>query len=75
MMENKKIMWEPLVSAGAILISIFGIMLPLFMHMDNKTDRKIEAMNAQIQTIHNEISTEMKDFHGRLCKIEAERGK
>lgn len=32
-------------------------------HMDNKLDASIKA-----------IQEEMKDFHGRLCKIEESRG-
>jgi hypothetical protein len=35
---------------------------------ESNSDRR-DMMN-MIKAIHNEIYTEMKDFHGRLCAIE-----
>jgi len=63
-MESKRIFWEPLVSAGAVVATILGVVVPLFMHIDNKTDAKIEA-----------IRQDIKDFHGRLIAIEERRGR
>ncbi len=64
-MERRTIYWEPLVSAGAIVATILGVVVPLFVHLDNKTSNQISA-----------IHQEMKDFHGRLCAIEERnRGK
>jgi hypothetical protein len=50
---------QVLTIVGANLITI----ITLYIHLDNKTNAVINAMQA-----------EMKDFHGRLCAIE-ERGK
>jgi hypothetical protein len=61
---SRPISWEPLVSAGAIIVTILGVVVPLFIHLDNRTDAKIEA-----------IRQDIKDFHGRLCAIEERRGK
>lgn len=46
-------------------------------HMDTKLESNrnlIMAIHIEtrqlVQTMHNEIKEEMKDFHGRLCAIE-----
>ncbi len=55
------------------LLSVFGLFIwnrtesrNDIRHMDNKLDANRELINA--------IHMEMKDFHGRLCAIEATRG-
>lgn len=58
-MEKRAIAWENLISAGAVIATILGVVLPLFVHLDNKTDKKIEA-----------IRLDIRDFHGKLCAIE-----
>lgn len=63
-MEKRQIYWEPLVSAGAVVATILGVVIPLFLHLDNRVDQRLVA-----------IQTEMKDFHGRLCAIEERRAK
>lgn len=35
-MESKKVNWEILVGAGLIIFTILGVVVPLFMHLDNK---------------------------------------
>lgn len=61
-METKKLMWEPLVSAAAIIITIIGVLVPVFLHQDGKMDKTLTAMHE-----------EMKEFHGRLIAIETRR--
>jgi hypothetical protein len=60
-MKNK-IQWEPLVSAFAVMATILGVVVPLFMHIDNRTDAKIEA-----------IRQDVRSFHERLISIEERR--
>jgi hypothetical protein len=61
LLEKRKIYWEPLIASGAILIAIFGVMVPLFIHSDN-------AARAQIEAIRQDI----KDFHKQLYEIQLE---
>lgn len=65
-MENsQKIQWQPLVEMIVVLVTIIGSTIPLYMHIDNKTNLKLDAIQAEI-----------RDFHGRLCAIEERnRGK
>lgn len=44
------------------LATVLGVVIPLVIHLDKKTDKKIEAM-----------ALEMKDFHEKLINIEKER--
>lgn len=65
-LEKQRIQWEIIVSAGAIVATILGVVLPLFTHLDNKTEMRLAKTDKQIEAIYQE----MKDFHGRLCAIE-----
>ena len=70
--ERQRVQWELIVSAGAIIATILGVVLPLFTHLDNKTEMRLAKVDKQIEA----ISQEMRDFHGRLCAIEERnRGK
>lgn len=44
--------------AGVIITNVITI-ITLYMHLDNKTDKTLMAIQAEI-----------RDFHGRLCAIE-----
>ncbi len=57
--ELKKINVELIISVVIVMATILGTTVPLYIQSSN-----------QIQAIHEEI----KDFHGRLCRIE-ERNK
>jgi hypothetical protein len=59
LLEKQRVQWEVLASAGAVIATILGVVVPLFIHIDNRTDKKIEA-----------IRLDIKDFHGKLCAIE-----
>lgn len=43
MEENKKLGWEILIGAGAIIFTILGVVVPLFMHLDNKFYQLVES--------------------------------
>lgn len=61
-MESDRIHWEPLVSAAAIIFTILGVVVPLFVHLDNK-----------FYELSKGTSMEMKDFHEKLIRIEEHR--
>lgn len=67
---KQRVQWEIIVSAGAVIATILGVVLPLFTHLDSKTEMRLARTDKQIEAIYQE----MKDFHGRLCAIE-ERNK
>lgn len=48
-----------------------GVLIPLFLHSDNKT----EAHRKETQELLKAIADEMKDFHARLCVIEDRRAR
>lgn len=70
---RQRILWEPLVSAGAVVATILGVVVPLFIHMDNKGEKQIAAIHQEMRDFHQTIQQEMKDFHGRMCAIEERR--
>ena len=47
------------ITLAAIIFSNITTIIVLYCHLDNKTDKFLQA-----------IHQEMKDFHGRLCSIE-----
>lgn len=55
--KENNIQWQPIIEMVIVLMTILGSTIPLYLHTSN-----------QIDSIHQE----MKDFHGRLEKIDAE---
>ncbi len=55
--ENEKFQWQPIIELALIIFSTLGTTICLYL----STDGKIEA-----------IHQEMKDFHGRLERQDAE---
>lgn len=51
-----------------ILCANFGVIIPLFLHSDSK----MEAHRKETGEILKAIQQEMKDFHGRLERQDAE---
>lgn len=54
----------------ALVVSSIGVAIALFLwsRAENRSDcRRIEGL---ITTIKDEVTKEMKDFHGRLCTLE-----
>lgn len=48
----------------ALILIMFGTTVTMYLHLDKKTFEVLRGME-----------TEMKDFHQRLCEIEANRKK
>ena len=68
-MENQKIQWQPMIEMIIVLMTILGSTIPLYIHTDSKLETAMMGIRQEVNSIHSE----MKDFHNRLCKIEAER--
>lgn len=60
---------ESLITVLGLFIANATMIIPLFLWVRTESRTDIRAINALIL----EIQKEMKDFHNRLCKIEAER--
>ncbi len=55
--KANKIQWQPMIEMIIVLVTILGSTIPLYLQNNN-----------QITAIHQE----MKDFHGRLERIDAD---
>lgn len=51
-----------------------GFMIPMFLWLRSEANSDRRDMQNMILAFHNDIQSEMKDFHGRLCSLE-ERSK
>ena len=68
--KDKKIeMWAILGTNFAIVALVIALFT--WNRTESNSDRR--DMMAALNSMHQEIYAEMKDFHGRLCKIEAEK--
>ena len=59
-----------------IMLTFFGVSISLYRHSDKKIDENRKETHIILKGIREEIYAiheEMKDFHGRLCAIEAGR--
>lgn len=52
--------WSIIISMAAGLITILSVNIGLFLHLANKIDNW-----------RSDLAKETKDFHGRLCSLEA----
>ena len=59
-----------MVTVFAVIATNLGTVLMLYFQLDTKLDKHREETNAILRG----IAEEMKDFHGRLCTIEKQRG-
>lgn len=59
---------ESILSLLLVLGSILGTTIPLYINSSNQ----ILAIREEIKANHNEIQSEMRDFHGRLERLDAE---
>lgn len=57
MNDKSNIQWQPMIEMIIVLVTILGSTIPLYLHT-----------SSQIDAIH----MEMKDFHGRLEKQDAD---
>ena len=67
-MSDQKIQWQPIIELSIVLFTILGSTIPLYIH----TDAKIDAAQARTDVVLNCIREEMKEFHGRLERQDAE---
>lgn len=77
-MSKEKIQWQPMVEMIIVLVTILGSTIPLYLQTDSKilhADSKMEEHRRESNRILEAIRQDMKDFHGRLCAIEENRGK
>lgn len=59
---RKRVEWEAMVPAIGPIIALAALLLPIIVHLDSKSDQRIDA-----------IQKDMKDFHAALLEIQ--RGK
>ena len=59
---RRKVEWELMVPAVGPIIALAALLLPIMVHLDTKSDQRIDA-----------IQKDMKDFHTALLEIQ--RGK
>lgn len=66
-----------IIGANLILIvGMIGTIIGIWLHQDKKLDAfrlSADVDRREILAIIRSIQDEMKDFHGRLCKIEENR--
>lgn len=63
--------WTQVLTVFGVVATNLITVITLYIHMDNKTQATLNGFHETLKGITNE----MKDFHGRLCAIEAERTK
>ena len=59
---------ELIITVFAVVATNLGTIVALYMHMD----KKLDAHRKESHDILKGIADEMKDFHGRLERIDAE---
>lgn len=70
MAEEKKsvFQWQQMIELIVVMMTILGSTIPLFIQTDNKLESNRQETNALIKSIQADI----RDFHVRLEKIDAE---
>lgn len=61
---KSNIQWQPIIELSIVLFTILGSTIPLYLH----TDSKIDAIHHTVDAIRQD----MRDFHGRLERQDAE---
>lgn len=64
----RPIQWQHIIEMAVFLFAILATTISLNLHMDSK----IEQHRLETQAILNGIREDIRDFHGRLEKIDAE---
>ena len=57
-----------IIALSSVIVTNLVTIITLYIHLDNKTDNRI----AKIQDMMGGMQEMMRDFHGRLEKIDAE---
>ncbi len=60
--------WSQVLTVFAVVIANLTTVIILYCHLDNKTNGLIQVIREDVKAISNE----MKDFHGRLERQDAE---
>lgn len=60
--------WEVLITIASVIVTNLVTIITLYVHLDNKTENRLQKTDELISEIRNE----MKDFHGRLERQDAE---
>jgi len=61
-----------------LILGMLGTVIGIWLHQDKKLDeyrKNSDVDRREIVGLIKAIQDEMKDFHGRLCAIEAKKGK
>lgn len=66
--EKKQIQWQPIIEMLIILVTVLGSTIPLYLH----TDAKLDSFYVRTQETIEGIRQDMRDFHGRLERQDAE---
>ena len=81
-LEKRKVYWEPLIAAGAILIAIFGVMVPLFIHSDSTARQQIDGIRQEVEAIRQDIRSfeqqrrqDREDFQKQMYELKLEQKK
>ncbi len=77
LIEKRKIFWEPIIGPIIFLAGVLGVMIPLYIHSDNRAEKLIDAIRQDMKQFHDE-SKEFRErwakesihVHGRLCSLE-----
>lgn len=66
--KENRFQWQPMLEIIIVLVAILGSTIPLYVHTDNKLETALAAIHEQVR----EIQADMRDFHGRLERQDAE---
>lgn len=56
-----------------VFIGFMGSVIALHIHGNNRANQQIRAIREDIKDFHSKYMEETKDFHKRLCEIEAQK--
>lgn len=68
MHKENQIQWQPIIELSIVLFTILGSTIPLYLH----TDGKMEIFQARNYEILEAITKDIRDFHGKLERQDAE---
>ncbi len=66
--EKNNIQWTPIIELVILLVTTLGTTIPLYIH----TDAKLASYQEKTQVLVESIREDMRDFHGRLERQDAE---
>ena len=69
---NNRIIWEPLVSAAAIIFTILGVVVPIFSHLEHATEARMSRFHEENVRLDNKMELRFSQFHEENMKSRAE---